>query len=155
MATESPENSFENVKIAVALRTARAAIGWNQDEFAALMGVAKSTIARIETLEMGAKADFLNKAMRLFREAGVTLDLYDENILPVTIGRKALLEAVAKLQNDDSRRSDRLATRRAMAEAEAQGIRERNQGYGGAGRNAKSRLAAKTVNGPENSDEQS
>ena len=49
---------FENGKIIVAIRAARAAIGWNQQEFADRMGVAKSTVARIETLEIAAKGDF-------------------------------------------------------------------------------------------------
>lgn len=40
----------------VALRAARAAAGWSQEEFAQLMGVAKTTVARIETLEMSARA---------------------------------------------------------------------------------------------------
>jgi transcriptional regulator with XRE-family HTH domain len=49
----------------------RAALGWNQAEFALLMGVAKTTVARIETLEMSARAEFITKAMRVFRQNGV------------------------------------------------------------------------------------
>ena len=41
------ENAFDNGKIAIAIRTARAAAGWNQQEFADLMKVAKSTIQEL------------------------------------------------------------------------------------------------------------
>ena len=46
----SIDNILDNGRIAVAIRTARTALGWSQQEFADRMGVAKSTIARIETL---------------------------------------------------------------------------------------------------------
>jgi transcriptional regulator with XRE-family HTH domain len=103
----SIENSKENVKIALAIRTARAAIGWNQQEFAELMGVAKSTVARIETLEMSAKADFLNKAMRLFRDAGVVVDLYELDRLPLTINKECIEIAQQRLADESLRRRDR------------------------------------------------
>ena len=103
------ENTLDNGKIAVALRTARAAAGWNQQEFADRMGVAKSTIARIETLEMAAKGDFLLKATRLFREAGIEIDLYASTNLPILISDKAVAMAVASLSDETRRRSDRRA----------------------------------------------
>jgi len=100
-------DSSENVKIAVAIRSARTAIGWNQQEFADLMGTAKSTITRVETLEMGAKADFLNKAMRLFRETGVTVDLYQLDAISILIEPKAILVAKSRLEDGSLKRSDR------------------------------------------------
>ena len=99
--------SSENVKIAVAIRSARTAIGWNQQEFADLMGTAKSTITRVETLEMGAKADFLNKAMRLFREVGVTVDLYQLDAISILVEPKAVLLAKSRLEDGLLKRSDR------------------------------------------------
>jgi transcriptional regulator with XRE-family HTH domain len=103
----STENTLDNGKIAVALRTARAAAGWNQLEFAQRMGVAKSTIARIETLEMSAKGDFLLKAFRLFREAGIEVDLYAKGELPIKVSDLAIASAVDALNDDSKRRSDR------------------------------------------------
>lgn len=97
----------ESGKIAVALRTARAAVGWNQEEFAQRMGVAKTTIARIETLEMSARAEFMSKAMRLFRDAGVEVDLYELESIPIKIRAVAVEKAVADLQDSNKRRSDR------------------------------------------------
>jgi transcriptional regulator with XRE-family HTH domain len=101
------DNLFDNGKIAVALRAARAAAGWNQQEFADRMSVAKSTVARIETLEMAAKGDFLIKAMRLFREAGVEVDLHSQGGLSIQVSDLTVAAAVDALQDETKRRTDR------------------------------------------------
>lgn len=101
---------YENVRIAVALRTARAALGWNQQEFADKMQVAKSTIARIETVETAPKADFLTRAMRLFRESGVTVDLIYDSDITVAIKPEAIGVATGRLEDELLRRSDRKST---------------------------------------------
>ena len=101
------DKALENVKIAVALRSARIALGWSQLEFAEKMEVAKSTIARIETVEMTAKADFLNRALRLFRDAGVVVDLLDSDKVAFTVEITGLIEAQNRLKNEAMRRSDR------------------------------------------------
>ena len=99
--------THESAKIAVALRTARAAAGWNQEEFARYLGVAKTTVARIETLEMSARAELLNKAMRLFRNAGVDVDLYNLDAVLIRINGTAITQAIVDLQDVNKRRSDR------------------------------------------------
>lgn len=96
-----------NAKIVVALRAARAAIGWNQEEFSKKLGVAKSTVARVETLEMVPRGDYVVRAMQLFREAGIEIDLYAEDSVPMTIGQKAIYEAVDRLDDPSRRRVDR------------------------------------------------
>jgi transcriptional regulator with XRE-family HTH domain len=98
---------LESGKIAVALRTARAAVGWNQEEFAQLMGVAKTTVARIETLEMSARAEYLSKAIRLFREVGVEVDLSELDAVPIRVSMLAVAKAVGDLQDVNKRRKDR------------------------------------------------
>lgn len=97
----------KNVKIAVALRTARAAIGWNQQEFADEMGVAKSTIARIETLEVSPRADLLLQAMELFGRAGIEVDFFKSENLTLVVTAQALDGAEIRLMDDALRRSDR------------------------------------------------
>lgn len=97
----------KNVKIAVALRTARAAIGWNQQEFADAMGVAKSTIARIETLEVSPKAELLMRAMELFGNAGLEVDFFKSENLTVVVTSQALDRAEIRLMDEALRRSDR------------------------------------------------
>lgn len=103
------DNTFDNGKIAVGLRTARAAAGWNQQQFADRMGVAKSTVARIETLEMAARGDFIIKAIRLFRDAGVDMDLSDPQELPIIISKSGISGAIDDLGDQTKRRSDRKA----------------------------------------------
>lgn len=71
---------LENEKIAILLRTCRTALGWNQKKLADLTNVAKSTIARIETLEVKAKADFLLKAQKVFKDNGLTINFESDDI---------------------------------------------------------------------------
>lgn len=103
------ENAFDNGKIAVAMRTARAAAGWNQQDFADLMKVAKSTVARIETLEIAAKGDFVMRAMRLFREKGIDVDLMAPSDLPIRISDFAIADSIDAMKDETNRRSDRKA----------------------------------------------
>lgn len=101
------DDSLENIRIAIALRTARAALGWNQQEFADRLNVAKSTIARIETLEMVAKADFLTRALRVCREEGVSVDMLSSVGLGLVVDSQGLLRAKSRLDDENQRRSDR------------------------------------------------
>ena len=103
------ENAFDNGKIAVAIRTARAAAGWNQQDFADLMKVAKSTVARIETLEIAAKGDFVMRAMRLFRDKGIDVDLMAPSDLPIRISDFAIADSIDAMKDETNRRSDRKA----------------------------------------------
>jgi transcriptional regulator with XRE-family HTH domain len=103
----SSDESNESGKIAIALRIGRAAIGWNQSEFAEKLGVAKSTIARIETLEMAPKAELVMRAMRLFRESGVDIDLYLETEVKLAISPTGLVMAIARIQEETFKRKDR------------------------------------------------
>ena len=105
--TFNMNNQFENGKIVVAIRAARSAIGWNQQEFADRMGVAKSTVARIETLEIAAKGDFVLRALRIFREAGVEVDISAAKGLPLLVSDLTVKNAIDSLADDGKRRSDR------------------------------------------------
>ena len=96
-----------NGKVAVAIRTARAAAGINQEDFAQMMGVAKSTIARIETLEMKATAEFLLDCVYFFKTVGIELDMHDYNALVIRVSNEAINSAAAKLEDFNERRSDR------------------------------------------------
>lgn len=98
---------LESGKIVVALRAARAAAGWNQEEFALLMGVAKTTVARIETLEMSARAEYLSKALRLFNKAGIVIDMSQVDSVPIKVSMMAVSNAVEDLQDVNKRRKDR------------------------------------------------
>lgn len=104
--------SEKPVRFAVAMRMGRAALGVNQQEFADLLGVSKSTIARTETLEMAMRADTLMAMLRVLRERGVEIDLLgDEDRISIGVHASALENALERLRDDDKRRSDRGSTK--------------------------------------------
>ena len=86
----------EKNRFALAMRMGRAALGMSQQEFADALGVAKSTVARNETLEMAMRADTLTAMMRVFRDRGIDVDLLgDTDSLTIKVtekGFKALEE---------------------------------------------------------------
>ena len=96
-----------NGKVAVAIRTARAAAGINQEDFAQMMGVAKSTIARIETLEMKATAEFLLDCVYFFKTVGIELDMHDYDNLIIRVSNQTINTATSSLEDVNERRSDR------------------------------------------------
>ena len=91
-----------NGKVAVAIRTARAAAGFNQQEFADLMGV--------EMLEMKAPAQFLLGAVYLFKTCGIELDMHDYDNLIIKVSNQAINNAVSYLEDASNRRSDKKVT---------------------------------------------
>ena len=96
-----------NGKVAVAIRTARAASGINQEDFALMMNVAKSTIARIETLEVKGSAEFLLHAVYYFKTIGIEIDLHDYNAIVIRVSNEAINRIVYELEDINNRRSDK------------------------------------------------
>jgi transcriptional regulator with XRE-family HTH domain len=96
-----------NGKVAVAIRTARAAAGINQEDFAQMMRVAKTTIARIETMEMKATAEFLLDCVYFFKSIGIELDMHDYDNLVIRVSNQAINTATSSLEDVTKRRSDR------------------------------------------------
>ena len=81
----------EKNRFALAMHMGRAALSMSQQEFADALGVAKSTVARNETLEMAMRADTLTAMMRLFRERGIDVDLLGAtDSLTITVTAKGL-----------------------------------------------------------------
>lgn len=88
----------EKVRFALAMRIARVAMGMSQQEFADALGVAKSTVARNETLEMAMRADTLTAMLRVMREHGIDMDLLGSPTdLNVKISQEALNKVAARL----------------------------------------------------------
>jgi len=89
----------EKVRFALAMRIARVALGMNQQEFADELGVAKSTVARNETLQMAMRADTLTSMLRVMRENGLEMDvLGSPTSLSVKLNEDALTQAAARLR---------------------------------------------------------
>ena len=101
------ELSDENMKIAVAIRAARTAIGWSQQELADKFRVSRPTIARMETLTTLPKADLVARILRFFKDSGVTVDTIYSDDLIIHVDKKALGEAKARLMDEGMRRVDR------------------------------------------------
>ncbi len=99
--------SDENLKIAIFLRSARSALGWTQAELSERLGIAKSTLARIETLDMEPRADLVARALRMFKESGVIIDPFMEDHISFRINPKVINDIRDRLQNDNLRRTDR------------------------------------------------
>jgi transcriptional regulator with XRE-family HTH domain len=95
----------ERLRFALAMRIGRAALGVNQQQFADMIGTAKSTVARIETLEMGMRAETLAKMLDLLRQSGVHIDLFQatRGDIDVSIEAKALIEAEKNLVTEKAK----------------------------------------------------
>ncbi|HQT03356.1 MAG TPA: helix-turn-helix transcriptional regulator [Thiotrichales bacterium] len=100
----------ESTKAAIAIKTARTALGLSQLEFAEMMGVAKTTLARVETLEAQVKLDFYMKAVKLINSLGIEVDAISEDNIIIKIKPKAQKAVVESLANEANRRSDKKKT---------------------------------------------
>ena len=62
-----------SIRIVIAMRIARAVMGTTQEEMAALLGISKVTLARIETLESKMSAAAFMRAMEMCDNAGIQI----------------------------------------------------------------------------------
>ena len=97
----------QSVKLAVALRTARSAVGWSQDELSVLSGIPKITIARFETLEGTLKAEQLMHLLDLYSSTGTKLELSVGLGFTLTVGAEAIKFSGERLRDISTRRADR------------------------------------------------
>ena len=104
------QDYFDVIKIATALRMARAAVGWSQVEVAEKLNIAKTTLARAETVDGGLRAEQLTQILRLYRTIGVEVDFLDGEGVTVRIDKKGLEFSLNRLQDDSLRRVDRKRT---------------------------------------------
>lgn len=58
-------------RFAVQIRTGRTALGWSQTELAARAGVARPTIARIESFAMQPKLETAERLRNALRQSGI------------------------------------------------------------------------------------
>jgi transcriptional regulator with XRE-family HTH domain len=106
------QEELDSIKLVVALRTARAIVGWSQVEFADKMKLSKSTVARLETKESDVSFTVLKKILSEYKKMGIEIELlYSEN-LNISVEPKALEAFKALLQDEENRRSDRGAQKK-------------------------------------------
>lgn len=94
------------VKSAVALRAARIGLGWNQETAATHAGVAKTTIARIETLAGQISLANVFHLIDVYQSHGVSFSDLKLEEVTLTFGRPALQTAAQILNDPDRKRKD-------------------------------------------------
>lgn len=110
---------FERVKIAIALRMARAAIGWSQDELADRLNFAKTTIARAETIDGGLRIEQLAIVAQFYKSCGVDIDFLMGSEVTVKVSSQGVTKVKDRFMDMGSRRTDR---RRAVGGLASLGI---------------------------------
>lgn len=68
---------YETTRLAIAMRMARAARQWSQQEMADRLAVSKNVITRNEKPDMAMRADTLVKLIYLMREISIDLDVFN------------------------------------------------------------------------------
>jgi transcriptional regulator with XRE-family HTH domain len=106
------KEELDSIKLVVALRTARAIVGWSQVEFADKMKLSKSTVARLETKESDVSFTVLKKILSEYKKMGIEIELLYSDNLNISIEPKALEAFKARLQDEENRRSDRGAQKK-------------------------------------------
>ena len=101
------QEELDSIKLVVALRTARAIVGWSQVEFAEKMGLSKSTVARLETREADISFTVLKKILSEYKKMGIEIDLLYSANLDISIEPRALEAFRKQLHDEENRRSDR------------------------------------------------
>ncbi|MEZ2623733.1 helix-turn-helix domain-containing protein [Paenalcaligenes hominis] len=93
-------------RIALVIRSVRSALGYNQIQFAELIGSSKPTIARIETLEMPMKDEIYTRMVERLEEFGVEIDSNLDGV-SLHFDERAIAILEDRLQDADLRRPDR------------------------------------------------
>jgi len=101
------QEHLESAKIVIALRAARAAAGWSQQEFAERTGISKSKVARMEMMEAELSVSLLTKILRIYNDVGISVDLFTADELTIAIQPSAFETFQANLSDNSQRRSDR------------------------------------------------
>lgn len=104
----SDDNIHAHLKIAVAMRAVRGALGLSQSDLAELIGVSKPTVARIETLEVPMRFDAYANMMKNLKKIGVNVDTVLSDNVQVEFEPQALTALLTKLSDQGKRRKDRV-----------------------------------------------
>ena len=96
----------ESAKLSIAIKLARTALGLNQQMFAEKLGVSKTTLARIETLDAKVSFEFYMSVTKLMTSEGVIFEVEDDDII-LRVTPAAQQIAIEALDDGNIRRSDR------------------------------------------------
>jgi transcriptional regulator with XRE-family HTH domain len=110
MVGMSEDSVRDYVRLAVALRSARSALGISQVEFADAISISKSSLARVETGEAVLPSDAMMRAIRFFKDNGIILDCFSGSGVTVDISEEGVDRAIERLADISRARSDRKKT---------------------------------------------
>lgn len=127
MDDSEPTPGYDNARVAQAFKVARAALGYNQEEFANCLDTSKPTIARIETLEMPVSFRLYARLVRFMAEKGVYIDAVDSDGVMVHIKPEAVLGMIDRLADESTRRVDRKAGSRKLFVNNSKRDRDENE----------------------------
>ena len=89
------------------IKLARTALGLSQQEFADRMGVSKTTLARIETMEAKVSFDFYMQVTKLIYELGVSFDLEENDDIVLKVSPEAQQAVINLFADENNRRIDK------------------------------------------------
>lgn len=91
---------------AMVIRGMRALIGISQIELANELGIAKTTIARLETLDGKMKPQQFTQVLEYFSNRGVTYSVNSENGLTISVSAEAFQSFLLRIGDTSNRRAD-------------------------------------------------
>ena len=94
-------------KAAIAIKTARTSLGVNQVEFARMLHIPKTSLARIETLDAKIDIDVFHTAVEVLREKGVIVQVDHHEDITIVITPNAQQLVLELFADETKRRSDR------------------------------------------------
>lgn len=94
------------VKAVVALRAARIGLGWNQETAAGHAGIAKTTVARIETLAGQVSLENVFHLISVYEAHGVSFSDLKNAEVQLTFREPALQTAAQLLSDPERKRKD-------------------------------------------------
>jgi len=102
------DTKFEaiDIKAAMVFRAARTALGWSQQDTATHSGLAKTTIARIETASGQNSLSNVHALISTYQLHGIEISNLMQDSVTIAINEHALHEAARNLANPDRKRRD-------------------------------------------------
>ena len=95
-----------DMRAAIALRAARTALGWSQEDAAQLSGLAKTTIARLETAAGGASLQNIYSLILTYGNHGIQISDLMQETVSISYNTATIQEAMQNLSNPDRKRRD-------------------------------------------------
>ena len=100
-----PEVSVD-IRAAIALRAARTALGWSQEDTAHHSGLAKTTIARLELATGGASLQNIYALISTYGNFGIQISDLMQETVSISYNTATIQEAMKNLSNPDRKRRD-------------------------------------------------